>query len=217
MSWPTPSPRAGRRAHPGLQCAGNHHRAGRGGRPGAAGPCELRDPRSPRPTGTAPEGCLCRPGATAAGRAADGGALALSGLDPARRSAAALPAALGTWRFWLALIAIVEIADQMTPSSVAARTGRRRADACAACGARRGGGLAVAPGAAARWWRAILQAGLLLASYWPYPLLESGTGRGLLARQCALPALTARPDAYDTVASRIFASRSSTRTSTWSG
>ena len=47
-----------------------------------------------------------------------GGALALSGVDWLGDPAANLGAALGNWRFWVALLAIVEIADHMTPSRV---------------------------------------------------------------------------------------------------
>jgi len=47
-----------------------------------------------------------------------GGALALSGVNWAGDLAAQAPAVARTWQFWAALLVIVEVADQMGPSSV---------------------------------------------------------------------------------------------------
>ncbi|HUS17889.1 MAG TPA: hypothetical protein VM536_23075 [Chloroflexia bacterium] len=46
-----------------------------------------------------------------------GGALALSGVDWGGDLAQTVPAALPTWQFWLALVAIIQVADNMTPSA----------------------------------------------------------------------------------------------------
>jgi hypothetical protein len=92
-----------------------------------------------------------------------GGALALSGLDWLGDPLAALPIAAGTWRFWVALLVILEVADQMTPSSV----DRKNWPAALLVALV----LAVLTWAAVTllqvalppaWWQVVLQAGLVL-------------------------------------------------------
>ncbi len=100
------------------------------------------------------------------------GALALSGADLLRDPLAALPAAAGTWRFWLALLVVVEVADHMTPSTV----DRRNWPVALLLGL---AGLALAIVALilfhlalpADWWPPVRQAGLLLALVLGVPIV----------------------------------------------
>ncbi|HMA37785.1 MAG TPA: hypothetical protein VKY74_25250, partial [Chloroflexia bacterium] len=114
------------------------------------------------------------------------GALALSGVDWAGDLRQAVPAATGSWRFWVALVAIVEVADQMTPSAV----DRKNWPVALAIGAvlgllAWGGGTVLAVPLPAGWGAAVLQAGTVLSAVLFLPIalnLLLGAGLWLLAR-----------------------------------
>ena len=100
-----------------------------------------------------------------------GGALALSGVDWLGNLGAAFPAAFGGWRFWLALLVILEVADHMTPS----RTDRRNWPAALGVvlvvailtwGALRLFSIAVPPA----WWALVVQAAGVLVLVLAVPI-----------------------------------------------